>query len=838
MRAILMVLLVVAAAAAEQAAPFLEGVVVDGQTGEALAGVNLRLEGTGAETASDRQGHFAFGPVAAPTAVLSASHVGYQVFRQRVEPGRTAALRVEMRPRLLPGKEVVITADRARERQTPAAFSDLGRSDIESRYQAQDIPMLLGELPGVYSYSDAGHGMGYSYLKVRGFDQARVGVMVNGVPLNDPEDHQVYWVDLPDLATSLEDIQLQRGVTNTLYGSSAFGGAVNLVTSTLAREPGISATLGTGSYGTRRLSVAMNSGLTEQGLAIHARFSKLQSDGYRRRSGVDQWAYFLSAARYGEHTTTQLNLYGGPEVVQASWDAVPESVLKTDRRANYTQDEDHFNQPQYQLVHEWQVQPHLRLNNTLFLVHGDGYYEGYRARRSLADFGLPVIRTREETLFGADSLRYYQSTEVEGQPLLSRDEQGRLTLERTDLVRRKWVDKNQAGWLGRVEWQHPRGQLSAGAQVYDFSSQHRGWVTWAAALPGGVGPKQPYYAYQGKQRAGAFYLRELYDLSPQLKLSGELQAQYKRYRFHHQPAGNFAGEERNAYEVGHLFLNPRLGLNYNLDEQLNLYASVAMAGQEPADVEYYDAFAGPDDLGADPLFARSDTVVQAGVVQRVNWHQPLIDPEKVVDFETGVGYRQGDRVAKLGLYWMDFRDEIIPYGQVDDDNVPVRGNADRTVHRGAELALGWPLTAGLSAEGSLALSQNYYARFRSPYWDEAGNVVVYNYAGNTLPLFPGQLASLRLTYQRRGTGLSLQGQRVGKQYLDNTEDEARTLAAYGVLNAGLRQQVGWDGAQVQVELHLNNLLGAEYETSGYFDGERYLYAAAGRTYYLGAKLSW
>lgn len=836
MRAVILIFLMAAAAAGQT--PRLQGVVVDGQSGEALAGTNLRLEGTERYTAADRLGHFDFGPLADTVVVLLATHVGYEALRERIVVGSAGEVRVVMRPRPLPERETVISADRAKEGKTPAAFSDLNRTAIAARYQAQDLPMLLGEIPGVYAYSDAGHGMGYSYLKVRGFDQSRVGVMVNGVPLNDPEDHQVYWVDLPDLATSLDDIQLQRGVTNTLYGSTAFGGAVNLVTSTPAGTPGVSATLGMGSYGTRRLSVAMNSGLTEQGLAVHARFSKVQSDGFRERSGTDQWAYFLSAARYGARTTTQLNLYGGPEVVQASWDAVPESVLKENRRANFTQDEDHFNQPQYQLVHEWQVRPGLRLNNTLFWVHGEGYYEGYRTGRSLADFGLPTIRTREENLFGADSLRYYQASETGGIPVLARDEQGRLTLLRTDLVRRKWVDKDQRGWLGRVEWRHARGQLSAGAQLYDFDSQHRGWVMWAAALPGGVGPQRPYYAYQGKQRAGAVYLRETIELGPKLQLSGELQTQAKRYQFGHQEAGNFAGDQRNRYQVDNLFLNPRLGLNYNLSERANAFASFALASQEAADVQYYDAFAGPDDLGADPLFARSDTLREKGQVVAVRWHKPMIEPERVADLEAGLTFRKDGRLAKLNLYWMDFHHEIVPYGQVDDDNVPVRGNADRTVHRGIELALDGLVAGGLKAEGSLALSQNYYARFRSPYWDEAGNVVVYDYSGNTLPLFPGLLASLRLSYGWRGTNLSVQGQRVGRQYLDNTEAEARSLDGYGVLNAALQERVAWGGGQAQVEFHLNNLLGAEYETSGYFDGERYLYAAAGRHYFLGLKLAW
>lgn len=833
-----LILVLLAVVAQAQGNYSLEGTVQDLRTGEILAGANVLLEEAGLETAADEQGRFRFAQVNQAVQVLSVSHVGYHLFKRRLDLGSDQQVKVELRPRLLPGQEVVVTAERARERQTPAAFSDLGRGQIERTYWAQDLPMLLTELPGVYSYSDAGHGLGYSYLKVRGFDQKRVGVMLNGVPLNDPEDHQVYWVDLPDLATSLEDAQVQRGVTNSLYGASAFGGSVNLLTSTLAQEQGIAAALGTGSYGTRRFSVAMNSGLVDHALSMHARFSKTVSDGYRERSGVDQWAYFLAVARYGERTTTQVNLYGGPERVLASWDAVSESVLKENRRANFTQDLDNFNQPQYQLIHEWDFSPRLRLSNTLFYVHGEGYYEGFREQRRLRDFGLAPIQTADPVLFGTDSLTYYQTTEVDGQQVLAHDVQGLFTLERTDLVRRKWVDKDQGGWLGRAEWEHGRGQLTAGSQVYDFNSKHRGWVMWAAALPGGRQPELSYYAYRGAQRAASLYLHELYDWGDRLKLMGELQTQYKRYRFRHQEAGNFIGEERNTYQVKHLFFNPRLGANYNLNERVNFFASLALARQEPADVDYYDAFAGPDDLGADPLFARADTVVRGGVVERVEWDEPLIDPEQVLDWELGMGYRAGAASFKTHLYWMDFRDEIIPYGQVDDDNVPVRGNADRTVHRGAELVLSCPAAPGVSFAGNLALSQNYYSEFTSPFWDEQGNVVLFDYSGNTIPLFPGRLANARLTGQRRGASLSLHVQHVGKQYLDNTEDQARAIDPFTVLNLSaayrLEGLVGVRG--LRFDFHLNNLLDEEYETSGYYFGERYLYAAAGRNYYLGMRV--
>ena len=306
------------------------------------------------------------------------------------------------------------TAGRAVERRTPVAFADMDRGTVEKLHWAQDVPMLLAEMPNVYSYSDAGNGIGYSYLKIRGFDQRRVGVMVNGIPLNDPEDHQVYWVDLPDLASSLEDVQVQRGVSNSLYGTSAFGGSVNLVTSTLARQGGISTTAGAGSYGTRKFSVVMNSGVVDNAFSVHGRFSKVISDGYRERSGVDQWAYFLAAERYGEQISTRLNVYGGPEVAHQAWFPVHEDILKVNRKLNpgsqeYENTIDSFNQPHYELIHEWSVRPELRLSNTLFYVQGEGYYEGLKKERELRDFGFKEFRTLDPGLFAADSTDYYLS---------------------------------------------------------------------------------------------------------------------------------------------------------------------------------------------------------------------------------------------------------------------------------------------------------------------------------------------------------------------------------------------------------------------------------------------
>ena len=816
------------------------GVVMDGESREVLSGANVQLGDR--EVATDAQGRFRFSLVTEGEGVISTSHVGYQVYRSRILVNENLDLKIRMARRILPGQEMVITADRAVERETPVAFADMNRETVEKLYWAQDVPMLLMEMPGVYSYSDAGNGIGYSYLKIRGFDQKRVGVMVNGIPLNDPEDHQVYWVDLPDLLSSIEDVQVQRGVTNSLYGTSAFGGSVNLVTSTLARESGISASVGTGSYGTRKFSLVMNSGVIDHSFSVHGRFSKIVSDGYRDRSGVDQWAYFLGFEKYGEGTTTRLNVYGGPELAYAAWDAVREDLLEENRKRNPTSEGydntiDNFNQPHYELIHEWRPAPELSLNNTLFYIQGEGYYEGLKTERKLKEFGFQNILTRDPELFGADSLDYYETAELDDGEVLFRDEDGKYLLKRTDLVRQKWVEKDQIGWIGRAEWKHHRGKLTVGGEVSNYDGEHWGKVVWAAGLSGAERPDLTYYTYHGDKLTGALYAHELYDLGERLKLMGDLQVQFNSFQFAHKPVGNFVGPERNEYQVDNTFVNPRIGVNYNFDERLNAFVSVALAQREPADDDYYDTWDGPDDLGVDPLFARSDTVFSSGQVENVEWEDPLIDPEKVIDYELGVGYRAGTLSVKANAYWMDFRNEIIPFGQVDDDGNPLRGNADRTVHRGLELALATQLTEELRLSGNLAFSQNYYSDFTFFTWDENWDVVPLDYSGNSIPLFPGRLANLRLSYARAGATADVHAQHVGRQYLDNTEDEERSLDPFTLLNLGfsydLKRFTGVQG--VRLDLRLNNALDKEYSTSGYYDaweGANFLYPAATRNFYV------
>ncbi len=330
--------------------------------------------------------------------------------------------------RLYYADEVVVTASRYDD-DVHLSHTNLTAEQIERQQTAADIPMLLADIPGVYAYSDAGNGIGYTYLKIRGFDQRRVAVLVNGIPLNDPEDHQVYWVDLPDLASSLEDVQVQRGITNSVGGVTAIGGTVNLVTDVLSAAPQGRAVLEAGSYGTARRVLSYQTGELGGGFSTGLRLSQLESDGYRERAGSEQWAVFWSGRwQRGAHSL-QANIYTGHELTHHAWDPVDEATLASNRRANpetYHNAVDDFRQPHHELHWEWDLTPSLLLRNSLYQIHGEGFYENFR--------------TGDAPAYGLDAAfpdRYTADDEV-------------------SLVRTKWVRKDQTGWVPSLQWDHDR----------------------------------------------------------------------------------------------------------------------------------------------------------------------------------------------------------------------------------------------------------------------------------------------------------------------------------------------------------------------------------------------
>ncbi|MBU8871442.1 MAG: TonB-dependent receptor [Gemmatimonadales bacterium] len=723
--------------------------------------------------------------------------------------------------------EIIVTASRYDE-AVHLSHTNISAEDLKLREPDQELPLLLQDIPGVYSYSDAGSGLGYTYLKIRGFDQRRVGVLVNGIPFNDPEDHNVWWVNLPDLAASLQDVQVQRGVTNSIGGLGSIGGTVNLITAPPAREQSGGFTMAGGSYGFRQGRVNYHTGDLGHGLRSQVRVSQQESEGYRLRSGSDQWAVFWSGLHETEKISTRVNIYTGHELTHHSFDSSPASALAEDRKHNpetYENAVDDFRQPHYELHNTIYLNDDLTLLNSVYYTQGEGFYENFKDGETPSDYGLNVY------LGLADVTVNDEEVEV-------------------DLVRRKWVRKDQVGWVPRLVWQQDKGRLVIGGDAYTFHSNHWGDVLQVDGFTADElnGTELKYYGYTGDKEAYSVYANQRLEVAPGLTLTADLQIQHKEYSFLQERVANFVGDLRNAYTVKYDFFNPKASVHWQIPGRpaggrLATYASVGINRREPSDSDLFDVWDGPDDLGVQPLFESSRELRNPdGSIAYLEWSDPRVKEEKVLDTELGLSWAGSNLSFTLGGYWMDFTDEIIPYGGVDEDGAGIQGNAGKTLHRGLELGLRARLIE--NHELSVAASRS---------WDEFDEFIFHDYdgaetdlSGQPIALFPEYLVMAGWRTEWPG-GLSsnLRMRKVGRQQLDNTGTADRSIDPWTTVDLSLwfdLSRLGIVGkAKPTVFFHLRNLGDVEYETTGYynqwggadFSGENHYTAGPGRNFATG-----
>lgn len=814
------------------------GRVVDAETGRPLPNANVFAQDSRAGTIAAADGLFALKDAPAAPFTLVVTHVGYEPALLRVDPSRDETVEVRLTPAIYAGDEVVVTASRYGQ-DAHLSQTNLTREEIVARADERDVPLLLEDLPGVYASSDAGNGVGYTYLNVRGFDQRRVGVMINGIPLNDPEDHQVYWVDMPDLAESLEDIQVQRGVTNSMGGMTAVGGTVNLITELLASEPQGRLALQAGSYGTAKQSLTWQTGLLGGRCATQLRVSHLASEGYRQRSASDQWSVFWSGQYVAPGHQLQANIYTGRELTHHAWYGVGPLTLASDRTWNpetYHNAVDDFRQPHYELHWRWRVSDRVLLRNSAFLIHGEGFYENFRAGQIARDY----------------SLDWWLGLAPEAE---------------VDLVRRKHVRKDQLGWVPQLLVSHRGGRLVAGGDWYTFHSNHWGSVIAAAGFTPDVTLDGLKYAdYEGDKRAWSAYLNEQWEIVGGLTLLLDLQVQHKIYDFLQNEVGNFRAVDaadaqlapRHAFSVAYDWFNPKGGLFWEtparpLGGRLGLYGHVGVARREPADADFFDAFQDAYDLGAHPLFRQWQAVPSddGASVAYLAWSDPIVREEKVVNWEGGLAWRGRDVSCTLNGYWMDFTHEIVAAGALDENGSPVRGNADRTLHRGLEAGL----TARLAGRHELraAFSRSWdefdaYTYLETVYDPESWEVVGVeprDYGGNPIAGFPRWLASASVASDWGWATTTLRLRGAGRQQLDNTGLAARTLAPWATLDVAtawdLGRATGGALAGARLDLRVRNVLDAAYATGGYWDEwdaadpGNHVFPAAGRNWLAGVR---
>jgi iron complex outermembrane receptor protein len=740
----------------------ISGTVVNNETGEPLPRANILLEEIQTRTVAGPDGSFAFSNIETGNYIISVSHVGFRLKKVKINLNNNySPIEIRLFPRIEQLQEVVVTPTRAKKRETPVAFSNFTKEEIEERYRAQDVPFFLTEMPGVNAFSMNGNGIGYSEITIRGFDQRRVAMMINGIPQNDPESHSVYWIDLPDILESVEDVQVQRGVGSSLYGGYGIGGVINLITDSYSQEKDFYAKASFGSYNTRKFTMSLNSGLIDNSWTTNARFSKITSNGYRDRSWVDLWSYFISLSRYDVSMTTRLNLYGGPEKTHFAFFGATKEELDNNRKSNpsvFPDDTDNFNQPHYELINEWNINENMSLSNTFFYIKGDGFFQ----------------------------FRDYKPFDY---------------LE--DVVQKDLLDLKQYGWLPRFEIGHKQGTFNIGGELRYNNARH--WKEIIARFDGGTalinGQYEVPYDYRAKKIMVTLYANESYQISPKLTAMAGFQFMYHNYKVDEDPIRNVNFDENYS------FLTPRFGLNYNVDDNFNIFGNFSMARREPALFDLWD----PSGVFNYPT-ATPESFRNIDLARNI-WKDPVIEPEELTDWELGIGYQKPNFQANVNAYIMDFRNEIVNSGYLGASGLPLRNNSAETMHRGLEFELDYKPTDIFQFSSNLSLSENY---FRETY-DFSGNSI--SVTDNTIANFPGIMTNSRITGRHHGARVSLAVRYVGKQYLDNTESEERIVNAYtlGTLSFGYDITSIPDLGNLQLSLDIYNLFDDEYESFGHIN---------------------
>ena len=788
----------------------LRGTVTNFANGEPLSGVIIRMAAQNLETSTDERGEYMLRDISVGRHVVNYSSEGFIPFtleHEFADADRVYARHVELKP--ISGgegtaeymseepqyqlEEVTILATRAG-KDHPVTYTNVSQRELQKLNYGQDTPLLLTELPNVSAYSEGGGGIGYSYLRMRGFSQDRIAVQINGVPLNDAETHEVFWVDLPDFAEDLADMQVQRGVGSSLYGPAAFGGSINLVTRTpgMGDRPLLRAEGTYGSWNTRRAMVQFQSGRIHNRYGVAARLTRMETDGYRYDSWARLWSYYLSGARFTSSHTTRVIFYGGPEKTHLAYEGVNRDYLEGritgdqehDRRFNefaYPGEIDNFFQPHYELHDTWVLDKHVSLDNSLYLFKGDGYYDQYRT--------------------GEDPAEYFPHQSVFPDVM-------------TDVLRRRNVNETDGGWIPRASIEHRFGMSVVGGELRLHDARHEGILLWSEPVTA-ASPDHHYYDYGIKKVSLSGYLHNLINLTDRLDALADLQLVSHQIKMQDDEIWGV------AYDKTYSSVSPRLGLKYALRKRSpvsSAYGNLSFAQREPKPRDIYD----PQDYWQLPsnspghLSATPDGYEYTG---------PSLVPEKLMNIELGTEWRW--RRANLGVnaYYMQLKDAIVPYGALDNLGLFVTINANETVHQGLELVAGTEPVDGLKLSGNLALTDHHFAD-HTEYDFAVGDSVARD--GNRIAFDPNYVANARAEYNFRDATAGLSLRAVGKQYVDNTQDEDTAVPAYTLVALDLGYRFGGVAglSALDAKLRVNNLLDSEYEAFGYNYGEaRYIVGA-------------
>jgi iron complex outermembrane receptor protein len=751
----------------------IQGLVFDQETKAPLWGASVSVKGSQKGNVTDAKGHFSL--TVSATDVLVVRFVGYDPVEVKASQSNSIALK---KSNFLQD-EVVVKATRADE-NSAMAYTNVSAADLGKSNLGQDMPQLLNFTPSIVTTSDAGAGVGYTGIRIRGSDATRVNVTINGIPVNDSESQGTYWVNMPDFASSVNSVQIQRGVGTSTNGAGAFGGSVNMQTNSYEPKAYGEVNASGGSFGTLKTTIKAGSGLLGGKFTVDGRLSRIVSDGYIDRASSNLQSAYLSAGYFGAKSFVRLNYFVGKEKTYQSWYGTPESritgstsamqdyidrnylsladadnLFKSGRTYNYytyANQTDNYTQDHLQLMTNHRLAEAWNLDFNAHYTYGRGYYEEFKPDAAMLNYGVTSIVAAH-------------------------------------VIRRKWLDNDFYGSTFALNYTgSQKFKFTLGGAWNRYVGRHFGVLV--DPLPG-----TEWYRSRSQKTDLTLYAKANIALSDHW--NGYVDLQYRAVG--HLMQGTADKFLVLANDKSYSFFNPKFGLTHQISDQSKIFASVSAGAKEPSRQDFVD----------NPTTAPK--------------------PEYVQDYE--VGYqRNGSKYGfQLNGYFMDYQDQLVLTGAVNAVGEAIRTNAASSYRLGVEASLNYQISKHLLWNGNVTLSQNRIQNFKELMtdYDTYGQIVI-NHGVTDIAYSPAVITGNTVTYSVGPFEASLLSKYVGKQYLDNTSDEARSMKAYTTQDIRLKYTLKKGPA---FTLLLNNVLNELYSSNGYTYSYRYAGATTTENFY-------
>ena len=746
---------------------------VTDSSGEPIVGANILIEESNLITYTDEKGKFYLNSNST-NIDIQVSHVGY--LTKEIEfSNPNQEINIVLDDGIILKDEIKVISTRAKY-NSPFAFTNISKSFIEKNNSGKDIPFLINSTPSTYSTSDAGNGIGYTGVRIRGSDATRINVTINGIPYNDSESHGVFWVNVSDLASSANSIQVQRGVGSSTNGGGAFGGTVSIKTGKASEDFKLKYSSSAGSYKSFKNTLELNSGLIKNKINMNLRLSKINSDGYVDRATSDLKSYYASASYYSDKTSIDLINFSGKERTYQSWWGTPEgrinndieemnnvianngysdeqadNLLNSGRTFNYyTYDNqtDNYQQDHYQMHFNHDISNTANLHLALHYTYGRGYYEEFREDDNLSN--------------------YYDFLENKS----------------LDLVRRRWLSNHFYGLTYSFSKKFDKSEINIGGALNEYDADHFGEIIQPQLMV-----SEPYYFSKSFKKDGNIFIK--YNLN--ITESAELFTDMQLRGYSHKMKGNDNDKSIIDVNKNNIFFNPKIGLTKSLNNKVILYGSVAVANREPIRSDYIDS---------------------------------KIEPkhESLVNIELGKGFNYNIGSFNTNLYLMEYNNQLITTGEVNDVGAYIRENVKKSRRFGVELT-NVLNTKDFYVNSSLSLSRNLVYNFNETLYDYGADFSQYNiienkYGVTDLAFSPGVLLNNHFEWKaNKFLSFILNSKYVGKQYLDNTSNEKRVLKDFLINDFKIQTNLTNNVLNnLFFKIEINNIFNVKYSSNGYTFG--------------------